>query len=140
MSALCLHAQLMMATLAGMLKQARRQHMQSTAAAPAALFAHLLRHQGHGGLAQALSQAAMFLCSIRFLRDDLDRVFRVDRAQITLLLSRYLTDFSWRLQIEPDTGEVLGREVAGRLGQRLSEAAPLSLSPRSGAWWKRTCR
>ena len=42
---------------------------------------------------------------------------------------------AWRLLIEPDTGEVLGRQVAGPLGQRPPEPAPLGLPPRSGAWF-----
>ena len=42
---------------------------------------------------------------------------------------------AWRLLIEPDTGEVLGQQVAGALGQRPPEPSPLGLPPRSGAWF-----
>ncbi|QQS45313.1 MAG: DUF4127 family protein [Acidobacteriota bacterium] len=50
-------------------------------------------------VARALGQASSFLLSIRFLRDDLDRVRRIDRAQIRMLLSRYLTDFIFPFRV-----------------------------------------
>lgn len=52
---------------------------------------------------RAIGQASAFLLAIRFLRDDLDRVRRIDRSQIRLLISRYLSDFSYPLTI---SGEI----------------------------------
>lgn len=51
---------------------------------------------------RAIEQASAFLLSIRFMRDDLDRVRRIDRAQIRLLMSRYLTDFFFPFRIRED--------------------------------------
>ncbi len=48
---------------------------------------------------RALAHASSFLVSIRFLRDDIDRVQRFDRAHISLLLSRYLTDWNFPLHL-----------------------------------------
>lgn len=50
---------------------------------------------------RALAQASSFLVSIRFLRDDLDRVRRIDRAQVNLLLNRYLSDWVYPVQVRP---------------------------------------
>ncbi|MBO0721987.1 MAG: DUF4127 family protein, partial [Blastocatellia bacterium] len=50
---------------------------------------------------RAIAQTSSYAAAIRFLRDDLDRVRRIDRAQIALLLSRYLTDWAYPSQIRP---------------------------------------
>ncbi|MDD0837625.1 DEAD/DEAH box helicase [Curvibacter sp. HBC61] len=42
---------------------------------------------------------------------------------------------AWRVRVEPDTGELLGHEVAGPLGVRAPEIGPLGLPPRQGAWF-----
>ncbi|MDD0817092.1 DEAD/DEAH box helicase [Curvibacter sp. HBC28] len=42
---------------------------------------------------------------------------------------------AWRVLVQPDTGELLGHEVAGPLGVREPEIAPLGLPPRQGAWF-----
>ena len=52
-------------------------------------------------LTRALAQSSSFLVSIRFLRDDPDRVRRFDRAQVSLLISRYLTDWAFPFQVRP---------------------------------------
>ncbi|MBO0798526.1 MAG: DUF4127 family protein, partial [Blastocatellia bacterium] len=52
-------------------------------------------------VAHAIAQASSYAAAIRFLRDDLDRVRRIDRAQIAFLLSRYLTDWAYPSQIRP---------------------------------------
>ena len=53
-------------------------------------------------VARSLGQSLAFLASIRFLRDDLDRVRRFDRAQEALLLSRYLSDWLFPSQLRPN--------------------------------------
>jgi len=50
-------------------------------------------------ITRALAQASSFLASIRFLRDDVERVRRIDRAQVSLLISRYLSDWVFVNQI-----------------------------------------
>lgn len=42
--------------------------------------------------ARALSQAVTAMAGLHALRDDLDRLFRLERAQVRLLFSRYLSD------------------------------------------------
>ncbi len=53
-------------------------------------------------ITRALAQSSSFLVSIRFLRDDVDRIRRFDRAQVSLLLSRYLSDWIFPLLIRPE--------------------------------------
>jgi hypothetical protein len=50
---------------------------------------------------RAITQVSTFLVAIRFLRDDLARLRRIDRAQVTLLLNRYLSDWAYALRIRP---------------------------------------
>lgn len=52
--------------------------------------------------ARAISQSSLFLVAIHSLRDDLDRLYRTDRAQVRLLFSRYLTDYIYQLRIRQD--------------------------------------
>ena len=52
--------------------------------------------------ARAISQSSLFLVAIHSLRDDLDRLYRTDRAQVRLLFSRYLTDYIYQLRIRDD--------------------------------------
>lgn len=52
--------------------------------------------------ARAISQSSLFLVAIHSLRDDLDRLYRTDRAQVRLLFSRYLTDYIYQLRIRHD--------------------------------------
>jgi hypothetical protein len=73
-------------------------------------------------VARALAHSAAFLVSIRFLRDDLERVRRFDRAQVSLLLSRYLTDWAFPLSIRPKLPPFLRDQPTGE-----------SLKPRQNA-------
>ncbi len=52
-------------------------------------------------LTRVLGHASSFLLSLRFLRDDHDRVGRFDRAHVSLLLSSYLRDWAFALQVRP---------------------------------------
>jgi uncharacterized protein DUF4127/beta-N-acetylglucosaminidase-like protein len=52
-------------------------------------------------IARAIAQASSYQAAIRFLRDDLDRVRRIDRAQVALSLSRYLSDWAFPFYIRP---------------------------------------
>lgn len=54
--------------------------------------------EAHGTtIARSLTHAVLFLTGLRSLRDDLDRVYRLDRTQVALLLGRYLQDYSYPL-------------------------------------------
>lgn len=61
--------------------------------------------EGAGAAAQAtarvLTHAASLLVAIRFLRDDVDRVGRIDRAHVNLLFKSYLSDWAYALEIRP---------------------------------------
>jgi hypothetical protein len=48
-----------------------------------------------------LAHAASLLVAIRFLRDDVDRVGRIDRAHVNLLFKSYLSDWAYALEIRP---------------------------------------
>jgi Protein of unknown function (DUF4127)/beta-N-acetylglucosaminidase len=52
-------------------------------------------------ITRAIAQASSYQAGIRFLRDDLDRVRRIDRAQAALLLSRYLSDWAFPFYVRP---------------------------------------
>ena len=52
-------------------------------------------------IARALTQVATLSTALRFLRDDLPRLRRLDRAQFTLLFNRYLTDWGYALRVRP---------------------------------------
>lgn len=68
-------------------------------------------NEGPGeALTRALVHSSSFIATIRFLRDDLDRVSRFDRAQVSLLLSRYLTDWAFPFHIRPKLQEQLNPE------------------------------
>ncbi|HEY8461626.1 MAG TPA: beta-N-acetylglucosaminidase domain-containing protein, partial [Blastocatellia bacterium] len=75
-----------------------------------------------GAIVRAVTQASAFLNAIKFMRDDVDRVLRFDRAQFELLFSRYLTDWAYALTIRP----ALDDYVKGEL-----KAAPDSLGDAS---------
>ena len=59
--------------------------------------------------ARVLGQAVTSIAGLHALRDDLDRLFRIERAQVRLLFSRYLND-----QIFPD--EILPALLAAKIG------------------------
>ncbi|MGH9851215.1 MAG: DUF4127 family protein [Blastocatellia bacterium] len=51
--------------------------------------------------ARVLTHAASLLTAIRFLRDDVDRVGRIDRAHVNLLFKSYLSDWAYALEVRP---------------------------------------
>jgi hypothetical protein len=53
-------------------------------------------------ITRAIAHSSSFLISIRFLRDDFERVRRFDRAHVSLLLSRYLTDWVFPFYVRPN--------------------------------------
>jgi hypothetical protein len=50
---------------------------------------------------RAVTHASAFLNAVKFMRDDIGRVLRFDRAHIELLFSRYLTDWAYALAVRP---------------------------------------
>jgi hypothetical protein len=50
---------------------------------------------------RALAQAIMHFVAMKSLRNDLDRVFRIDRAQVELLFTMYLQDWAYNLTVRP---------------------------------------
>jgi hypothetical protein len=50
---------------------------------------------------RALAQAVMHFVAMKSLRNDLDRVFRIDRAQVELLFTTYLQDWAYKLTVRP---------------------------------------
>jgi hypothetical protein len=68
-------------------------------------------------LTRAMAQASAFLVSIRFLRDDLERVRRLDRAQSSLTFSRLLDDWAFSLRVRPKLQAYLAEQAKGGAGQ-----------------------
>jgi hypothetical protein len=52
-------------------------------------------------IVRAVTHASAFLNAVKFMRDDIGRVLRFDRAHIELLFSRYLTDWAYTLAVRP---------------------------------------
>jgi hypothetical protein len=50
---------------------------------------------------RAVTHASAFLTALQFMRDDVDRVLRFDRAHFELLFSSYLTDWAYALDVRP---------------------------------------
>lgn len=61
---------------------------------------------------RALAQAVTIHVSLKSLRNDLDRVLRIDRAQVALLFSRYLQDWAYNLTVRPKLEAFLGEQKA----------------------------
>lgn len=51
-------------------------------------------------LSRVLAQANHWLISIKFLRDDVERLRRTERAQIGMLLSSYLRDWAYQFNVQ----------------------------------------
>jgi hypothetical protein len=49
----------------------------------------------------ALAQAAARIVGAKFLRDDIDRLQRIERAQVELLFTRYLEDWGYARKVRP---------------------------------------
>jgi hypothetical protein len=74
---------------------------------------------------RAVTQASAFLNAVKFMRDDIDRVLRFDRAQFELLFSRYLTDWAYALTIRPAMDDFVKGELKAdpdRLGAATERA------------------
>jgi hypothetical protein len=85
----------------GLLAELRRRKLLDYATA----YASADLTGGASAAAQAttrvLTHAASLLVAIRFLRDDVDRVGRIDRAHVNLLFKSYLSDWAYALEIRP---------------------------------------
>jgi hypothetical protein len=60
---------------------------------------------------RAVTHASAFLNAVKFMRDDIDRVLRFDRAHFELLFSRYLTDWAYALTVRPALDDFVKREL-----------------------------
>ncbi|MBO0724617.1 MAG: DUF4127 family protein [Blastocatellia bacterium] len=70
----------------------------------------------HGGasadaIIRAVSHASAFLTAVKFMRDDVDRVLRFDRANFELLFSSYLTDWAYALTVRPALDDFVKGEL-----------------------------
>lgn len=65
--------------------------------------------------AESIAHACSFQISIRFLRDDLDRVMRIDRAQVSLQLGQYLSDWAFPLKVRPGQENLQEASVLDRV-------------------------
>jgi len=54
---------------------------------------------------RALAQTTVFFVAMKSLRDDIDRVHRIDRAQANLLFSRLLKDWAYDLIVRPQVDQ-----------------------------------
>ncbi len=71
---------------------------------------------GHGEtVARALAQSVIFMASLNSLRDSESRILKIERAQVALLLSRYLKDYVYPFSIRP----YLPLELRGNLNDEL---------------------
>jgi hypothetical protein len=60
---------------------------------------------------RALAQAVIHFTAMKSLRNDLDRVHRIDRAQVTLLFNRYLEDWGYHLIVRPILDEYVQKQL-----------------------------
>src|SRR5215813_4447655 len=60
---------------------------------------------------RAVTQTSAFLIAIQFMRDDVDRVLRFDRANFELLFSSYLTDWAYALTVRPALDDFVKGEL-----------------------------
>ena len=62
-------------------------------------------------VSRAVTHTSAFLNAVKFMRDDIDRVLRFDRAHFELLFSRYLTDWAYALNVRPALDEYAKGEL-----------------------------
>ncbi|MBO0862828.1 MAG: DUF4127 family protein [Chloracidobacterium sp.] len=60
---------------------------------------------------RAITHVSAFLTAIKFMRDDIDRVLRFDRANFELLFSSYLTDWAYALSVRPALDDFVKGEL-----------------------------
>lgn len=76
-------------------------------------------------LNRAVAHASAFLNAVRFLRDDLARVRRFDRAHFDLLFSSYLRDWAYALAVRPQLDAFVREQLKAdpdRLGANADRA------------------
>jgi hypothetical protein len=74
---------------------------------------------------RVLTHAASLLVAIRFLRDDVDRVGRIDRAHVNLLFKSYLSDWAYALEVRLKLEAFVREQLKGdptRLGANTERA------------------
>lgn len=74
---------------------------------------------------RALAQTVVHFTALKMLRNDLDRVHRIDRAQVTLLFNRYLEDWGYNLVVRPKLDQYLRDQVKAdpaHLGESVERA------------------
>lgn len=81
-------------------------------------------------LTRALAQPAAWLISIKFLRDDVERLRRTERAQIALSLGSYLRDWAYPLYVRPKLDNFLrtARQPATETDNAIEQAEAFALS------------
>ncbi|MGH9937551.1 MAG: DUF4127 family protein [Blastocatellia bacterium] len=62
-------------------------------------------------ISRAITHTSAFLNAVRFMRDDVARVRRFDRAHFDLLFSRYLTDWAYALTVRPKLDDFVKGEL-----------------------------
>jgi hypothetical protein len=80
-------------------------------------------------LTRALAQPAAWLISIKFLRDDVERLRRTERAQIALSLASYLRDWAYPLYVRPALDKFLStpRQSAAETETEIDQAEAFAL-------------
>ena len=73
--------------------------------------------------ARAIAQAVLFLTGIRSLRDDYDRLHRIDHARARLLLARCLSDYVYPLAVRGDLRDATPSEFERLASARLMPLA-----------------
>ncbi|MGH9766392.1 MAG: DUF4127 family protein [Blastocatellia bacterium] len=62
-------------------------------------------------IGRAITHTSAFLNAVKFMRDDLGRVRRFDRAHFDLLFGRYLTDWAYALTVRPKLDDFVKSEL-----------------------------
>ena len=62
-------------------------------------------------VSRAITHTSAFLNAVKFMRDDIARVRRFDRAHFDLLFSRYLTDWAYALTVRPKLDDFVKSEL-----------------------------
>jgi hypothetical protein len=101
------HEQTLQESLLNLLRQRKLlDRLASYAAAEAAG-----NEAANQALSRALAQANAWLISIKFLRDDIERLRRTERTQVGLLLSSYLRDWAYQQYVRPRLAAYLRDEL-----------------------------
>src|SRR5262245_40010539 len=64
-----------------------------------------------GAISRAVAHTSAFLNAVKFMRDDIDRMSRFDRAHFDLLFSLYLTDWAYGLTVRPRLDDFVKNEL-----------------------------